>query len=112
MKQLSVLLAAAALAVPAFAQSPHHPTAGYIAPPTFVTAQRSAEDERITSAVMERIAADPLISGHVAVDTIRNVVMLSGRVATPVQAERATRHAMLTRGVVEVDNQLRSHPGA
>ena len=112
MKQLSLLFAAAALAMPAFAQSPRHPTAGYVAPPTFVTAPRSAEDQGITSAVMERIAADPLISGRVNVATLRNVVTLSGRVTTPMQAERATRHALLTRGVVEVDNQLRSHPGA
>jgi len=110
MKQLSLLFAAAALSAPALAESP--PSAGYVGPPTFVTAPRSAEDQGITSMIMDRIAADPLISGHVNVDTFRNVVTLSGRVATSMQAERATRHALHTPGVREVDNQLRSHPGA
>ncbi len=112
MKSLSLLFLTA-LCAPAFAQSPAPAHgAGYVGPPTFVTAARSAEDQGITSAVMERIAADPLISGRVAVDTYRNVVTLSGRVATPVQAERATRDAMRAPGVREVDNQLRAHPGA
>lgn len=109
MKKLSLLLTAAALAVPALAQTE---SAQYVAPQTFVTANRSAEDQAINTAVMERIAADPQISGRVGVDTQRNVVTLSGRVATTMQADRAARHAMRTPGVREVDNQLRSHPGA
>ena len=109
MQKLSLLLTAAALAAPAFAQSdsPH-----YVAPSTFVTANRSAEDLAITAAVIDRIAADAQISGRVGVDTQRNIVTLTGRVATPIQADRAARHAMRTAGVREVDNQLRSHPGA
>lgn len=111
MKKLYLLFTAAALAAPALAQtdgtSPQH-----VGPATVVTAQRSAEDQAITVAVIDRIAADPLISGRVGVDTYRNVVTLSGRVATAVQADRAARHALFTKGVREVDNQLRSHPGA
>ena len=109
MKTLSLLLTAATLAAPAFAQSDASP---YVGDQTVVTANRSAEDQAITASVMERIAADPLISGRVGVDTQRNVVTLSGRVATPLQADRAAKHAMRTSGVREVDNQLRSHPGA
>jgi osmotically-inducible protein OsmY len=109
MKKLSLLLTAAALAAPAFAQSD---SAQYVGPATVVTANRSAEDQAINVAVIERIAADPLISGRIGVDTQRNVVTLSGRVATPMQADRAAKHAMRTAGVREVDNQLRAHPGA
>jgi osmotically-inducible protein OsmY len=83
-----------------------------VAPATVVTAQRSAEDQAITVAVIDRIVADERISGRVGVDTYRNVVTLSGRVATPLQADRAARHALRTPGVREVDNQLRAHPGA
>ena len=110
MKKLSLMLIAAALAAPALAQT-ESTSPQYVAPSTFVTANRS-EDQAITAAVIDRIAADPLISGRVGVDTQRNVVTLSGRVATPVQADRAAWHAMRTAGVREVDNQLRSHPGA
>lgn len=111
MKRLTLLLAAAALSAPVLAQSDSG-SPQYVAPATVVTANRSAEDQAITATVIERIAADPLISGRVGVDTQRSVVTLSGRVATPVQADRAVRHAMRTTGVREVDNQLRSHPGA
>ena len=109
MNRLTVLLTAAAIAVPAFAQSD---SPEYVGPATVVTANRSAEDLAITNAVIERIAADPQISGRIGVDTQRNVVTLSGRVYTTMQADRAARHAMRTTGVREVDNQLRSHPGA
>ena len=111
MKTLTLLLTAAALAVPALAQT-ESATPGYVGPATVITGSRSAEDQAINADVMERIANDPQISGRVGVDTQRNVVTLSGRVATTVQADRAARHAMRTPGVREVDNQLRSHPGA
>ena len=111
MKKLPLLLTIAALAAPAFAQS-DAASPQYVGPATVVTGSRSAEDQAITVAVIGRIAGDPLISGRVGVDTQRSVVTLSGRVATPVQADRAVRHAMQTTGVREVDNQLRSHPGA
>src|SRR5689334_5833478 len=108
MKKLSLLLIAGALAAPVLAQTDSNP--GYVAEPTVVTAQRSAEDQAITSAVIERLRNDPQISGRIGVDTVRNVVTLSGRVSTPMQADRAASHAMRTAGVREVDNQLRSHP--
>ena len=111
MKTLPLLLTAAALAAPAMAQS-DAASPQYVGPATVVTADRSAEDKAITAAVINRIAADPLISGRVGVDTQRNIVTLTGRVATPVQADRAKWHAMRTAGVREVDNQLRSHAGA
>ena len=111
MRNLSLLLTVTALAAPAFAQS-DSASPGYVGPATVVTGSRSAEDQAINADVMERIANDPQISGRVGVDTQRNVVTLSGRVATTVQADRAARQAMRTPGVREVDNQLRSHPGA
>ena len=110
MKKLSLLLVAAALAVPALAQTGAAPE--YVGAPTIVTGQRSAEDQAITLAVIDRLRADPLISGRIGVDTQRNVVTLTGRVATPMQSDRAASHAMRVAGVREVDNQLRSHPGA
>jgi osmotically-inducible protein OsmY len=110
MKRFTLLFAAATLSATAFAQPGSE--AGYLGSPTYVTAPRSAEDQAITDVVIQRIEADPLISGRVGVDTARNVVTLSGRVATTMQAERATRDAKSVRGVREVDNQLRSHPGA
>jgi osmotically-inducible protein OsmY len=111
MKTFSLLITAVALAAPALAQT-DSTAPQYVGPATVVTGSRSAEDQAITVAVIERIAADPMISGRVGVDTQRNVVTLSGRVTTPLQADRAARHAMRTSGVREVDNQLRSHPGA
>src|SRR5258707_15444162 len=105
MKRLTLLFAAATLSAPAFAQSGADATpVQHVGSPTIVSAQRSAEDEAITLAVIDRIAADPRISGRVGVDTQRNVVTLTGRVATPVQAGRATGHAMATAGVREGDN--------
>jgi osmotically-inducible protein OsmY len=111
MQKLYILLATAAIAAPVLAQT-DAASPQYVGPATVVNAQRSAEDQAITLAVIDRIAADPLISGRVGVDTVRNVVTLSGRVATPIQSDRAARHAFATKGVREVDNQLRSHPGA
>ena len=79
--------------------------------PIIVTAPYMTEDQAITTEVMDRIASDPGISGRVGVDTFNNTVTLSGRVATPWQADKAQRHAQNTPGVREVNNELRARIG-
>ena len=86
-------------------------TVTYVEDPVVVTAPYLTEDEAITNDVMDNIAADPSIHGHVGVATYENKVTLSGRVGTPWQAEKAGSHAMNTPGVREVDNQIRGRIG-
>lgn len=100
------------------------PTTTYVAPPNVtyhdpvrygpdivVTAPRASEDQLITGEVMDRIASDPGISGRVGVETYRNDVTLTGRVATQGQADRAERHARAVEGVDEVTNLVRPRVG-
>ena len=86
-------------------------TVTYVEDPIIVTAPYMSEDQAITSEVMDRIYNDPGISGRVGVDTFNNTVTLTGRVATPWQADKAQRHAQNTPGVREVNNELRSRIG-
>lgn len=86
-------------------------TVAYTEPPIVVTTPRLTEDQAITEQVIDKIASDESIRGRVGVDTYMNKVTLSGRVATPWQAEKAQRHAQYTQGVREVDNQLRARIG-
>lgn len=80
-------------------------------PDIVVTAPRASEDPLITGEVMDRIASDPNISGRVGVETYRNDVTLTGRVATQGQADRAERHARAVEGVDEVTNLVRPRVG-
>ena len=76
-----------------------------------VTAPRANEDDLIAADVADRIAMDPHIGGTIGVDSYRNNVTLTGRVATEAQKERAERHANSADGVRDVDNQIRSSVG-
>ena len=73
-----------------------------------VTAPRMTEDQAITNDVVDRIASDGRISGRVGVETYNSQVTLTGRVRSPVQAERAGSIARSTPGVRDVNNELRS----
>lgn len=76
-----------------------------------VTAPRANEDDLIAADVADRIAMDPRIGGTIGVDSYRNNVTLTGRVATEAQKERAERHANSVEGVRDVNNQIRSSVG-
>lgn len=123
-----ILAAGAAFAAPAFADTvttyQWDPVTGtyveqstYVEPVTFVadeivvTAPRATEDDLIAADVVDRIASDPRVSGTVGVDTWRNDVTLTGRVATRGQADRAERDARGAAGVREVNNLIRPSVG-
>ena len=76
-----------------------------------VVAPRANEDDLIAADVADRIAMDPRIGGTIGVDSYRNNVTLTGRVATEAQKERAERHAHAADGVRDVNNEIRSSVG-
>ena len=86
-------------------------TPEYASDAIIVTAPRGDEDRMITNDVVDRIATDPGVSGQVGVDTYRNNVTLTGRVATPGQVDRAERDAKSIPGVNEVTNTIRPRVG-
>ena len=69
--------------------------------------RRSASDTTITSAVKNRLAADPTTSAtKINVDTSNGVVTLSGRVPTTAEKSEAERLARNTQGVTQVINNI------
>jgi hyperosmotically inducible protein len=71
------------------------------------TAGEVITDAAITSAVKTQFLADPGVSGlKIDVDTSYGVVVLSGNVKSPGEADRASAIARQTRGVKTVINQL------
>ena len=76
-----------------------------------VVAPRANEDDLIAADVADRIASDPRIGGTIGVDSYRNNVTLTGRVATQAQADRAERHAHAADGVRDVNNTIRASVG-
>ena len=76
-----------------------------------VEAPRANQDDLISADVADRIATDPRIGGVIGVDTYRNNVTLTGRVATQAQADRAGSHAQATDGVRDVNNLIRARVG-
>ena len=76
-----------------------------------VVAPRANEDDLIAADVADRIASDPRIGGTIGVDSYRNNVTLTGRVATQAQADRAERHAHSADGVRDVNNTIRASVG-
>ena len=81
-------------------------------PPILVERRRLHEDQLITEAVKEELAADPRLDpSRIAVETERNVVQLSGLVSTPGQARIAARDAQRVEGVAEVRNYIRPRVG-
>jgi hypothetical protein len=83
----------------------------YIATPITVRGSRAGEDALISDDVAYAIASDRRVSGHIGVETERNVTTLTGRVTTRGQADIAARDASAIDGVSEVRNHLRSRVG-
>jgi 2-oxoglutarate dehydrogenase E2 component (dihydrolipoamide succinyltransferase) len=83
----------------------------YSMPSTVVTAPRPSDDELLRTAVVDRLAADPRLSGRIGVETFRHVVSLTGRVTTTGQRDRAESIARSVDGVWDVENFIRTRVG-
>jgi hyperosmotically inducible periplasmic protein len=69
--------------------------------------RRSASDTTITTAVKNKLAADPTTSAvRIDVDTSNGVVTLSGNVPTTAEKSEAERIARNTQGVTQVVNNI------
>ena len=73
--------------------------------------RRLTEDERIQAVVMDRIAANPRLSGKISVQSSDRVVRLSGWTRTVGQAWQAERDARSVAGVRYVQNEIRPRVG-
>jgi hypothetical protein len=89
----------------------YYATTEYVAPAITVTAPYLTEDQRITSDVVDAIAADPRVSGRIGVETRDNEVTLSGSTTTSGQARHAERDARGVAGVRNVTNEIRPRVG-
>src|SRR5262249_17896424 len=75
--------------------------------------RRSASDTAITTAVKNKLAADPTTSAaRINVDTSNVVVTLSGKVPTAAEKSEAERIARNTQGVAHVVNSISCDQGA
>jgi len=83
----------------------------YSMPSTVVTAPRPSDDELLRTAVVDRLAADPRLSGRIGVETYRHVVSLTGRVSTTGQRDHAEAIARDVDGVWDVQNFIRTRVG-
>jgi hyperosmotically inducible protein len=69
--------------------------------------RRSATDTTVTTAVKNKLAADPTTSAaRINVDTSNGVVTLSGEVPTAAEKSEAERLARNTQGVTQVVNNI------
>jgi len=69
--------------------------------------RRSASDTTVTTAVKNKLAADPTTSAtRINVDTSNGIVTLSGAVPTPAEKSEAERIARNTKGVTQVVNNI------
>jgi len=73
--------------------------------------RRLSVDERIQLAVMDRIAANPRLSGKISVQSKDRVVRLSGWTRTSGQAWQAERDAHTVPGVRYIQNEIRPRIG-
>ena len=74
--------------------------------------RRSASDTTITTAVKNRLAAEPTTSAaKIDVDTSNGVVTLSGKVPTAAERSEAERIARNTQGVRQVVNNISTEGG-
>jgi hypothetical protein len=73
--------------------------------------RRLSEDERIQSAVMDKLANNSRLSGKIGVEAHNAVVRLSGYTITAGQAYRAGRDAGSIMGVKYVQNEIRPRIG-
>jgi hyperosmotically inducible periplasmic protein len=75
--------------------------------------RRSASDTTITTAVKNKLAADPTTSAaRINVDTSNGIVTLSGKVPTTAERSEAERIARNTQGVTQVVNNISAEQGA
>ncbi|SRR5258708_1934136 len=79
--------------------------------PVTVYGRRATQDQVINSAVVDKIANDPGISGKVGVETRRAEVTLTGLVSTTGQADRAESDARSVDGVQDVHDYVRARVG-
>ena len=79
--------------------------------PIIIEKRRLTEDERIQAVVMDRIAANPRLSGKISVQSNDRVVKLSGWTRTVGQAWQAERDARSVYGVRYVQNEIRPRVG-
>jgi osmotically-inducible protein OsmY len=79
--------------------------------PITVEERRLTEDERIQSAVMDRLASNSRLSGKIGVESRDAVVTLTGYTSTAGQAYRAGREAHGVMGVKYVQNEIRPRIG-
>jgi hyperosmotically inducible periplasmic protein len=74
--------------------------------------RRTASDTTITTAVKNKLAADPTTSAaKINVDTSNGVVTLSGTVPTAAEKSEAERLARNTQGVTQVVNNITTERG-
>jgi osmotically-inducible protein OsmY len=76
-----------------------------------VHGRRATEDQIINSAVVDKIASDPGITGNIGVETRRAEVTLTGLVSTTAQADRAESDARSVDGVQDVHDYVRARVG-
>ena len=80
-------------------------------PPISVETRRLSDDERIQLAVMDRLAANPHLSGKISVQSNDRIVKLSGWTRTSGQAWQAERDARHVEGVRYIQNEIRPRIG-
>jgi osmotically-inducible protein OsmY len=104
---LPALLATLGVSAPAIAPAQEASTGSAI----IVEEQRSSMDTQLQSLVMEKLAADPRLTGRISVESRDAVVTLGGWTLTVGQARRAEYVARHVDGVLRVDNQIRPQTG-
>ena len=78
---------------------------------TVVVEGRRTADQRIQREVMDRLAANTRLDGHISVQSKQAVVRLSGWTRTTGQAREAEREARSVRDVRYVENEIRPRVG-
>lgn len=69
--------------------------------------EKKVDDAWITTKVKADLAADKATKAHeIHVNTKSGVVVLTGKVASEAEKEKATADAKAVKGVVDVENQL------
>jgi osmotically-inducible protein OsmY len=86
--------------------------AGCARTPVAKTADAAADDQRLVSVIARRFFADQRLCGfQIDIVARRRAVLLTGRVATPAQRQRAEAMA-IEAGATQVVNRLTLQPSA
>ena len=86
--------------------------AAAVEPPITIVEQRLTEDQRIQQEVMDKLARNETLTGKVGVESMDQVVRLSGYLMTNGMVMRANRDASSVIGVRYVVNEIRPKVGA